>query len=95
MIEKSSIEMYIHCCHCLKNKPFGISPSDWSELECGFTKNGFQVWCMRCNMSVIYLELAETDEDDVNLKDRKETTEVLRMCRALFLLSLIFPADRA
>ncbi len=67
---QNKIEMYCHCARCLENLPVGTSPSEYSQLECGFTEDGFQVWCMRCNISVVYMEAEEIEFDEV--PDRKE-----------------------
>ena len=58
---QNKIEMYIHCQRCLEIKPDHISPSEYSQMECGFTEDGFQVWCMRCNINILYLEVEEME----------------------------------
>ena len=55
----NEIQAFAHCKHCLENLPIGMSPADWSDLECGFTNRGFQVWCKRCKLTVIYFECEE------------------------------------
>lgn len=50
---KCQITSFIHCGKCLKEIPDGISPQEWGQIEVGFTKPGFQVWCKRhdCNVA--------------------------------------------
>ncbi len=67
---QNKIEMYIHCRQCLYMLPPGTSPSEYSRLECGFTEDGFQVWCMRCNISVVYLQTEEMEM--IEVPERKE-----------------------
>ncbi len=75
---QNKIEMYTHCRKCLTDKPEGVSPADWSRLECGFTEDGFQVWCRRCEMSIVILQCAE-DEVAEELKNitHIETSEAI------------------
>jgi hypothetical protein len=40
----NEIKFYLHC---LKEKPSDQSPSDWMQLEVGWTPHGLQVWCKR------------------------------------------------
>ncbi len=49
----NNITTFLHCKKCLQEKPPGISPRDWSQVEVGFTVPGFQVWCKRHELNVI------------------------------------------
>ena len=49
----NNITMFLHCKKCLQEKPPGISPRDYAQLEIGFTHPGFQVWCRRHEVNVI------------------------------------------
>lgn len=53
---KTQIHMFMHCVRCMEEKPPGTSPRDWSQLECGWTKKGFQVWCKRHECSVVHVD---------------------------------------
>ena len=46
-LNSPSIEMYIHCKKCVaESKAKEVSPSNYSHLAIGFTKDGaLQVWC--------------------------------------------------
>ena len=59
MCTQNEIQAFAHCKHCLENLPDGMSPAEYSNLECGFTHRGFQVWCIRCELTVFYLECEE------------------------------------
>ncbi len=50
------IFQFFHCAMCLEDKPDGIAPREWSLIECGWTKQGFQVWCRRHNCNVIHVD---------------------------------------
>ena len=52
----NNVTMFLHCKLCLEEKPPGISPRDYSELEVGFTAPGFQVWCRRHEANVINVD---------------------------------------
>jgi len=46
------IFMYMHCRRCLESMPAGQSAETWARLNAGWTKEGFQVWCVRHNVNV-------------------------------------------
>jgi hypothetical protein len=50
------IFQYMHCARCLREMPAGVSPRTWSQLECGWTQEGLQVWCKRHNLNVVDLD---------------------------------------
>lgn len=54
--EDSDIGMYFHCNTCMPERPADISPRDWARTECGWTKKGFQVWCIRCEKNIVNLD---------------------------------------
>lgn len=53
----NNIEMFFHCASCMPDKPRGISPRDYADLEVGWTRKGLQVWCKRCDKNVINIDL--------------------------------------
>jgi hypothetical protein len=53
---KLSIKLFMHCALCLQELPPGTSPREWSQLECGWTKLGFQVWCKRHEVNVVHVD---------------------------------------
>lgn len=53
---KNEIIMFAHCAECIKEKPAEQSPMEWARLNTGFTKTGFQVWCVRHEMNVLCIE---------------------------------------
>lgn len=53
---ESEIISFVHCWNCLKQKPDGVSPRDWAQLEVGWTKEGLQVWCKRCEANVVHVD---------------------------------------
>ncbi len=56
---KNCIDMYFHCGNCLQLKPEGVSPMEWARTQTGFTKEGLQVWCNRCDMNVVHIDFEE------------------------------------
>jgi hypothetical protein len=52
------ITSFMHCRRCLTEKPRSQSPRQWARLECGWTPEGWQVWCVRheCNVMDVDLE---------------------------------------
>jgi len=52
----SVIESYMHCGLCLDEKPDGISPQNYAQLEVGFTILGIQVWCKRHQANVCHID---------------------------------------
>jgi hypothetical protein len=33
-----------------------MSPRQWLRIEAGFTKQGVQVWCQRCEANVVHID---------------------------------------
>lgn len=52
----NEILQFIHCGLCLDSLPKGKSPRSWAQLEVGFTKLGFQVWCKRHEANVMHVD---------------------------------------
>lgn len=50
---------FVHCGKCIQEKPKGVSPSAWAQLEVGYTKEGIQVWCRRHEINVVHLKWAK------------------------------------
>lgn len=45
----NQIQMYMHCAKCLEeNKP--------PHIDAGWTRAGFQVWCLNHNINVIHVD---------------------------------------
>ena len=51
-----SIESYMHCAKCLREKPEGVSPRDWQQTEVGFTELGIQLWCKRHEVNIMHID---------------------------------------
>ena len=52
----NEIKAFFHCSNCLDKRPEDQSPRDWVQIEAGWTKFGFQVWCKRCECNVIHID---------------------------------------
>jgi len=52
----NAIQMFFHCASCMPDKPTGVSPREWAQLEVGWTAHGFQVWCKRCEKNVVHAD---------------------------------------
>jgi hypothetical protein len=53
----SKIQMFLHCGKCLKERPDGISPSDYQSIEVGWTIRGLQVRCKRHDANMLHMDL--------------------------------------
>ena len=54
--KEPEIVMYFHCKSCINDKPPEISPEKWSRVNVGWTEKGFQVWCLRCEKTVVNVD---------------------------------------
>jgi hypothetical protein len=56
-----SIEMFLHCHSCMKDKPDTLSPAEWANHEAGLIENGERLvlWCKRCRKVIGTFALAE------------------------------------
>lgn len=58
----NNIEAYLHCGKCLsewKNRReirTKQSPRDYSKIECGWTKKGIQIWCVRHSCNILHID---------------------------------------
>lgn len=52
----NNIKRFFHCRKCLEEKPEGVSPREWAQLEVGFTIAGMQVWCKRHDCNVCHVD---------------------------------------
>jgi hypothetical protein len=77
--KENAIIKFMHCANCMKQKPLGISPRDWANIECGWTAHGFQVWCKRCEMNVIHIDLlgqkVDVVRNETKIPDGSGSTE--------------------
>lgn len=64
MIE-NMIEMYLHCGDCVQDRPEGVSPADYQNIQIGFIDNGtaLQVWCSNHDKHMGIFQLAEQIEN--------------------------------
>jgi hypothetical protein len=53
---ENEIVSFFHCGSCLGKRPKGTSPKDWSKVQVGFTVQGIQVWCNRCELNVCHID---------------------------------------
>jgi hypothetical protein len=53
---RNEIQAYFHCRSCFKEKPPKMAPRDWMHIEAGWTPQGFQVWCVRCECNVVHVD---------------------------------------
>jgi len=70
---ENRIKAFFHCRQCIEEKPDGISPRDWAQLEVGWTRYGIQVWCKRHERNVEHFHLmgnkvrsVTSDEDEAD-----------------------------
>jgi hypothetical protein len=54
---KDGILLFVLCKKCSENKPKNLSPSEYSRIEFGWTKKGFQIRCIRCNLNIMNFDL--------------------------------------
>jgi hypothetical protein len=50
------IYQFFHCKSCALDCPTTMTWREWVCVEVGFTPIGLQVWCKRCEMSVIHFD---------------------------------------
>jgi hypothetical protein len=54
---KNKIEMFFHCKQCMKELDnLEMTPREYADLEAGWTKKGFQVWCKRHELNIIHVD---------------------------------------
>lgn len=66
----NEIFSFFHCRQCLEQKPAGVSPRDWAQIEAGFTPLGVQVWCKRHEINIVHIDF-EGCTHPANLHSRK------------------------
>ena len=58
---ENEILMLLHCKRCGENIPPGMSPSDYQDIEVGWTEIGLQVWCKRHDDNIIHIDFEGHD----------------------------------
>jgi hypothetical protein len=58
---KNEIVVFIHCRKCVAELPVGFSPRDYAQIEVGYTKTGYQVWCKRHECHIEFIPLPQKD----------------------------------
>lgn len=58
----NEIISFFHCATCLPSKPRDKSPKEWSMQQAGWTSEGMQVWCNRCEKNIIKINFQEVYE---------------------------------
>jgi hypothetical protein len=62
-LQPHAILCHTYCRRCMKDlvRLNATAPAqsirDYSEIECGWTEHGFQVWCTRHNRNVLHIDL--------------------------------------
>ncbi len=74
---KMNITAFMHCGKCLKQLPKGVSPSDYADLEVGWTKEGFQVWCKRHQCNVCHVDF-QGSKHPANIGAHDDTNDPVR-----------------
>ena len=54
--QENNISLYLHCGLCMKEKPAGLSPAEWSDTQAGWTKEGIQIWCNRHEVNILHID---------------------------------------
>jgi hypothetical protein len=52
----SQIKLFFHCRRCMVEARGIASPSDYQQIEAGWTDRGFQVWCKRHDINVAHVD---------------------------------------
>lgn len=70
----NQIEMYFVCKNCFPEKPADVAPRDWARINVGWTKLGFQVWCVRCDCNIVHIDF-EGNQHPANITREAEPHE--------------------
>lgn len=57
---EKQITSFWHCRNCMPGKPAGISPAEWAQIEVGWTMEGVQAWCRRCDLAIITMDMGNS-----------------------------------
>jgi hypothetical protein len=67
---REHITAYLRCSQCdddifrRSSSTIVPSPREYGRMECGFTRDGFQVWCLRHDINIIHIDF---DGEDVTV----------------------------
>ncbi len=75
------IVAYIHCAMCLdewkdpaNRASDDTTPAQWARLNAGWTKRGFQLWCVRHDVNVLHVDF-EGAKHKANTTAKKPGTD--------------------
>jgi hypothetical protein len=58
-MSESKIAFYLHCRQCMDEKPSGVSPQDFAQIEAGLIdREHVQIWCKRHDVEIVTFKLA-------------------------------------
>ena len=62
------ITYYVNCSRCVDERPDGMSPADYQDIEMGLDKSQakLQVWCKRHDAGIAIFELEESLDQGCN-----------------------------
>ncbi len=52
----NKIVKFFQCGLCCEEVPEGVSMQEYALYECGWTVEGFQVWCRRHDANIIHMD---------------------------------------
>jgi hypothetical protein len=67
----NEIGMFLHCGLCLEEKPDGVSPREWAQIEAGWTQIGLQIWCRRHEANICHIDF-EGHQHPANTSRRRQ-----------------------
>ncbi len=70
------IKLFFHCELCLAEKPADLSPTEWKDLEVGWTELGLQVWCRRHNANVIHIDFEGLQHSANTTRQRPQDEDI-------------------
>ena len=53
---KNEILQFFHCKVCGETIHPGMSPSEYQDIEVGWTDKGLQVWCKRHDINIVHID---------------------------------------
>ena len=88
-LNKNNIDTFFHCRICVNElnnststkdlsmidpQSSGYSPRTYARMEVGFTKHGFQVWCIRHDQNIVHIDFKgqEVDTDITSDMDSED-----------------------
>ena len=69
----NAIRLFLHCALCSAEPHPGLSATDYSDIEVGWTEQGIQAWCKRHKCNIVHIDFEGAKHPANTTRNREES----------------------